>query len=111
MKAETENERAAWAAPLAAILSAITSLACCLPAAFLAALGAASASGVFASLRPWLLLVAAILLAVGFIQIYRGGKSCRRRSGWSVGLFWLAVAVFLAMLFFPQQIASLLARG
>lgn len=95
-------------APLLAILSTIGSLACCLPFAFLAAFGAASASAVFATLRPWLLVVSAVLLAIGFVQLYRGGKSCPRRSTMSVAVFWVAVIVFLAMLFFPQQVAGLL---
>ncbi len=104
-----ERTRKVYAAPLAAIVSAISSLACCLPLAFLGALGAASAGAVFTALRPWLLVLSGVLLAVGFLQLYREGKSCRRRSVASVVIFWIAVAVFLTMLFLPQQIASLLA--
>jgi hypothetical protein len=103
-----EKEKA-YAAPMAAILSAIGSLACCLPLAFLGALGAAGASAVLATLRPWLLVLSAVFLVIGFVRVYREGRSCRRRSIASVALFWIAVAVFLAMLFFPQQIAGLLA--
>lgn len=105
-----EKTRRIYAAPLAAILSALGSLACCLPVALLAAFGAASASAVFSALRPWFLAISAALLAVGFVQLYREGKSCRRRSRASIFIFWMAVAVFLVMLFFPQQIASLLAE-
>jgi hypothetical protein len=101
--------RKPYAASVMAILSALGSLACCLPFAFLAAFGAASASAVFAALRPWLLVLSAILLVIGFVQLYQGGKSCRRRSVASIAVFWVAVAVFLAMLFFPQQFAGLLA--
>ena len=106
---EVQEERKPWAASLAAILSAIGSLACCLPLALLAAFGAVGVSAVFAVLRPWLLAASAALLIIGFVQLYRGGKSCRRRSIASVAVFWIAVAVFLAMLLFPQQIAGLLA--
>jgi hypothetical protein len=98
-----------YAASVMAILSALASLSCCLPFAFLAAFGAASAGAVFAALRPWLLAVSAVLLVIGFLQLYRGGKSCRRRSVLSIAVFWVAVAVFLAMLFFPQEFAGLLA--
>lgn len=104
-----EDRRKAYATPVVAILSAIGSLACCLPLAFLGALGAAGVSAVFATLRPWLLVLSAALLVVGFIQLYREGRSCRRRSIASVVVFWIAVAIVLAMLFFPQQIATLLA--
>jgi len=103
---ETRNP---YAASVMAILSALGSLACCLPFAFLAAFGAASAGAVFAALRPWLLVLSGILLVIGFVQLYREGKSCRRRSFASIAIFWVAVVVFLAMLFFPQQFASLLA--
>ena len=105
------SERKAYAAPVAAVLSAIGSLACCLPLAFLGALGAAGASRFFAALRPWLLVLSAFLLAIGFVQVYRAGKSCRRRSTASVVIFWMAVVIFLALLLFPQQIAGLLAGG
>ena len=101
--------RKAYTASVMAILSALGSLACCLPFAFLAAFGAASASAVFATLRPWLLVLSAILLLIGFVQLYRRGKSCRRRSYASIAVFWMAVAIFLAMLFFPQEVAGLLA--
>ncbi len=80
-----------WAAPIAAILSALASLACCLPLVFLAALGAAGASGFFVFLRPWLLGLSTILLAVGFFQLYWGGQQCTRRSTGSVILFWAAI--------------------
>ena len=104
-----EEKRKPWAAPLTAILSSIGSLVCCLPLALLAAFGAAGASAVFANVRPWLLAASASLLIIGFVQLYRGGKSCRRRNIASVVVFWVAVAIFLATLFFPQQIADLLA--
>ncbi|MGH9351287.1 MAG: hypothetical protein ACRD2G_03870 [Terriglobia bacterium] len=96
-----------YAAPIVAIMGAIASLACCLPIAFLAALGAAGASAVFAAFGPWLLALSAIMLVIGFVQLYRA-RQCRRRNVASVTLFWIAVAIFLAMLFFPQQVASLL---
>ena len=68
-----------WAAPLAAVVSAFTSLACCLPLALLGALGTASASGFFAFLRPWLLGLSAVLLALGFFQLYRRGPMCQAK--------------------------------
>ena len=104
-----EEKNKPWAAALAGILTAVGSLICCLPLALLAALGVAGASAIFAVLRPLLLALSAALLSIGLVQLYRGGKSCRRRSIVSVVVFWIAVAIFLAMLFFPQQIAGLLA--
>lgn len=103
-----EKPKRGYVAPVAAIVSVIASVTCCLPLAFLAALGAAGTSAVFAVLRPWLLIVSACMLAVGFVQLYRERK-CSRRSAAGVALLWLAVGIFLAMLFFPQQVAGLLA--
>jgi hypothetical protein len=97
-----------YAAPIVSILSVIASVSCCLPLTFLAALGAAGASGVFAVLRPSLLVLSAAMLVIGFVQLYRQRK-CSRRSVPAVALLWVAVAIFLAMLFFPQQVAGLLA--
>jgi len=104
------RDRKAYAASVAALLSAISSLACCLPLPFLGALGAAGASAVFSALRPWLLVLSGVLLGTAFIQLYHHGKSCQRRNALSKAIFWLAVGIFLAMLFFPQEIAALLAR-
>jgi len=98
-----------WAAPSAAIVSALASVACCLPVAFLAALGSASVGAYIAPLRPWLLGLACVLLAVGFFQLYRGGRLCARRSTASVVLFWIALAAVLVLALFPQVVAGVLA--
>jgi hypothetical protein len=103
-----KKRRSVYAAPIVAILSVIAPVTCCLPLTFLAALGAAGASSVFAALRPWLLALSAGMLAVGFVQLYRQ-RNCSRRSTVGVALLWIAVTIFLAMLFFPQQVAGLLA--
>ena len=97
-------------APAAAVLAALSALACCLPFGMVGALGLASISVWIAPLRPWLLGVAVLLLVVGFWQIYRRGNQCRtRRSTASVGLFWLAVIVVVLVTIFPQVIANWLA--
>ncbi len=98
-----DEKRKAYTAPVLAILSAIGSLACCLPFAFLAAFGAASAAAMFAALRPWLLALSAVLLVMGFVQLYRGGATCRRRSALSVTVVWIVMGIFLAMLFFRSR--------
>ena len=98
------------AAPAAAILAALSALACCLPFGIVGALGLASISVRIAPLRPWLLSAAVLLLVLGFWQIYRRGKQCSaRRSRTCVALFWVAVAVVVLVTIFPQLIANLLA--
>lgn len=99
----------AVSASLAAIFSALATIACCLPLGFAAALGAGAASAFFGTLRPWLLGLSVVLLGVGFWQ-QRRAKQCALR-GRFVGrvLLWAAVIVVLGMILFPQQIAGFIA--
>ena len=94
---------------MVAVIAALSPLACCLPFAFLGALGLAGASVRLQSLRPWLLVSAAILLGIGFIQLYVRRNQCQKRSPLSIALFWAAALIVLLVIVFPQVIASLLA--
>lgn len=96
------------ATPVAAAVAAVSTLACCLPFSFVGALGIAGLSVFAAKYRLWLIGAAVVLLIVGALQVYRK-NSCERRSRVSVVTFWAAVAVVVAVFFFPQLIASLLA--
>lgn len=97
------------ATPVAAVIAALSTLACCLPFAFVGALGLAGASMRLQAIRPWLLASSAILLGVGFIQLYVCRNQCQRRSTLSIALFWCAVVIVLLVIVFPQLIASLIA--
>jgi hypothetical protein len=95
-------------APLAAALSALATLACCLPLGIAGAVGALGLSAVVTSLRPWLIVASVVLLGIGCWQMYRGQRTCRR-SRLSRILFGLSAAVVLSVIIFPQQIANLIA--
>jgi len=97
------------ATPVAAVVAALSTLACCLPLTFLGALGLAGASVRLQLARPWLLAGAGILLVLGFIQLYVRRNQCQKRSPLSVTLFWIAATVVLLVILFPQLIASLIA--
>lgn len=97
------------ATPVAAVIAAISTLACCLPLGFLGALGLASLSVWARSYGSWFLGLSAALLVLGFVQLYRGRSECRKRSPVSIALFWVAVAIVLLIALFPQVIASLAA--
>jgi fucose 4-O-acetylase-like acetyltransferase len=98
-------------ASVAAIVSAVATIGCCLPLAFVAALGAGAASAFFATVRPWLLGLSVVFIGVGFWQQYRA-KQCSIRGKLVGKIFlWAAVVVVVAMILFPQQIAGLLAGG
>jgi hypothetical protein len=97
------------ATPVAAVIAVLTTLSCCLPLTFLGALGLAGASVRLQSLRPWLLVSAAILLGFGFIQLYVRRNQCQRGSPLSIALFWGAAVIVLLVILLPQLIASLIA--
>ena|SRR5205809_901387 len=96
-------------APVAAAVSAIATLACCLPLGIAGAVGALGLSVALAALRPWLIGLAVILLGFGSWQLYRGQRSCQRRSRLSFVLFGLSAAVVLAVIVFPQKLAEIMA--
>jgi len=96
-------------AALGAIASALASLSCCLPLGFVAALGTGASSAFLTALRPWRLGLAVALLGVGFWQ-QRRARQCHVKGRWLGTLvLWLAVAVVVAMLLLPQQVAALVA--
>jgi hypothetical protein len=66
--------------PVVAAIAALSTLACCLPLSFLAAVGLAGASARLQSFRPSLLGSAAVLLGIGFIQLYFRRNQCHMRS-------------------------------
>jgi hypothetical protein len=95
-------------APAAAIVAALSTLACCVPLGFLGALGFASLSVWAQPLRPWLIGASVVFLGVGFGQLYFR-KACTKRSVTSIVLFWFAALVVILVLLFPQVIASVIA--
>ena len=103
------KQSAGICASLAAMVSSLATITCCLPLGFAAALGAGAASAFFAALRPWLLALSVVMLGLGFWQQHRA-KQCDVR-GRLVGnvLLWAAVIVVLGMTLFPQRIAGFIA--
>jgi hypothetical protein len=96
-------------ASVAAVLSSLLTLGCCLPLPFLGAAGAAGASVFLAGARPWLLGLSIILLGLGFFHVYRGMHCRARQSKTAIALLALATVVVVLLLLFPQVIASVLA--
>lgn len=103
------KQGAGVSASLAAIVSSVATISCCLPIGFAAALGAGAASAFVTTLRPWLLGLSIVLLGFGFWQQYCA-KQCAIR-GRLLGnvLLWAAVVVVLGMILFPQEIAAVIA--
>jgi hypothetical protein len=96
-------------ASLAAILSSVATISCCLPLGFAAALGAGTASAFLTTLRPWFLGLSIVLLGFGFWQQRRAKQCAMRGRLLSNVLLWAAVVVVLGMILFPQEIAAFIA--
>src|SRR6516165_3057805 len=95
-------------APAAAIVAALSTLACCLPLGFLGAVGLAGLSLWARQYSRWLLFASIAFLCIGSVQLYFR-KSCAKRNTASLVLFWTAVVVVILVALFPQLIATLLA--
>jgi hypothetical protein len=97
-------------APLAAVIAALSTVVCCLPLGFAAAAGAAGLGVVLEPLRLWLLALSLTLLAIGFVQLSRSRATChRRRSSTSLIVLLFSGMIVLAVMLFPQAVASFLA--
>lgn len=103
-----EVRAAAVFAPMAAVISAMAALACCLPWGIAAGLGALGLSAFFARYQPEFLLIPLVLLGVGLVQVLRRGRTCRRRSRIEIALWGIAAAMVLAVILFPQWVAGFL---
>lgn len=113
-------ERAGLLAAGASVLAAVASSACCWLPLLLIALGA-SAGGVAATFeryRPVFLVVAPLLLALGFYLLYVRKPTCRPDSTCAAPnpkirrlsrvMFWVATILVVAFAFFPKYVGLLL---
>ena len=96
-------------APVAAVVGAISSVACCLPFGIAAAAGTAGLGMVLEPFRPYLMAASGALILFGVWQLYRRGASCQRRSRTSIVVFWICAVVGALMMIAPQIVASFLA--
>lgn len=108
--------RARIGSTIGAMLAALLASACCWLPLVLVGGGASAAgvAGVFESLRPYLLVVTAVMLGVGFFLTYRRRETCGPdgQCGEPAGRglsrlgIWLATAAALVFVFVPDIIGS-----
>lgn len=96
-------------APVAAVVSAISYMACCLPFGIAAAAGTAGLGLVLEPIRPYLLAASGGLILFGIWQLYRRGSTCPRRSRISIVIIWICAAVVALLMMAPQILANFLA--
>lgn len=96
-------------APVAAAVSALATLACCLPIAFAAGTAIAGLAVVAGAYRWWFLGASAALLLVGGVQLVRVRRACATRRTGSVVMLALCAVIVALVVAFPQLIAGLIA--
>lgn len=92
-------------APVTAVVSALASLACCLPWGIAGLLGAFGIGMSLERHRPWLITLSVILLTFGGYSLIQTTRSCRRvRVGPTILIVFCMVLV-LAIAAFPDWVA------
>jgi hypothetical protein len=98
------------ATPVAAAVTALSTLLCCIPVSFAAAVATTSIGLFVASHQGWFLAASAGLIVLGLVQLRRARATCstaRRRT--STALLMVSAAIVAAVALFPQLVASLMA--
>jgi hypothetical protein len=95
--------------PVAAALTSLATLVCCLPMGFAAAAATASLSIVVATYQRWFLGASVILLFVGLMQLHRVQRTCTTRPYGSMVVFGVSAVIVLMVVLFPQVLAGIVA--
>ena len=96
-------------APVAAAMTGLGTLVCCVPVGFAAAAVSASLSAVVARFQPWFLGASVLLLLVGVAQLRQTQRTCATRQYSSLVVLSVSTAIVLLVIFFPQVIAGMMA--
>ena len=94
--------------PVLGALSAVGTLACCLPVTGAALLGMGGLLGAMAQYQEWLLPMAGMCLLLSGGLIWRTRRVCHRTSKISIVILALSAAVVGLVVFFPQVVAGFL---
>src|SRR5262245_38067695 len=95
--------------PAAAAITALSSLACCLPLSLSAAAGIATLGIVLKPYRVALIAVSIVFLAIGTYQHYQFKRSCRKNSVGGIVVLVLSGIIVIGVSLFLQVIAVVLA--
>jgi hypothetical protein len=94
--------------PILAAVSAVATLACCLPVAATTLFGVGGILAVVGQYQAWLLPISGLLLGVGGVQMWRSRRVCQRTSAASLIILLVSAAIVSLVAFFPQTVAGLL---
>jgi hypothetical protein len=103
------------AAALSAVGSVLAAATCCLPVLpFVLAAGTASSASFLSSyvsaLRPYLLAVSVVFIALGFYQSRRASRCDCKSSILSQVVLWLSALIVAISILLPQAFADLVER-
>lgn len=109
------SSKGALAAAVSAVGSVLAALTCCLPVLpFVVAAGTASGARFFSSyigaLRPYLLGVSVLFIALGFYQSRRATRCHGKPSLLSQVVLWLSALIVAISILLPQAFADLVER-
>jgi hypothetical protein len=96
-------------APVAGALSALATLACCLPIAVAAGAATTSLAMVAGSHRWWFLGASTVLLITGAVQLVGVRRACSTRGSVSMIVLAASAGIVVLVVLFPQLLASLIA--
>jgi hypothetical protein len=97
------------AAPIAAALTSLTTLVCCIPLGFATGAAMASLGMVVATYQRWFLGVSVVLLVVGIVQLQRMQRTCATRPYASIVVLILSAFIVSLVVLFPQVVAEIVA--
>ncbi len=109
------SSKGALAAALSAVGSVLAALTCCLPVLpFVLAAETASSASFLAryvgALRPYLLAVSVLFIALGFYQSRRATQCNCKPSVLSQVVLWLSALIVAISILLPQAFADLVER-
>ena len=109
------SSKGALAAALSAVGSVLAATTCCLPVLpFVLAAGTASAatflSTYISALRPYLLAVSVLFIALGFYQSRRATQCNCKPSVLSQVVLWVSALIVAISILLPQAFADLMER-
>ena len=91
---------------LAAVGSVLTATTCCLPfGTILIATGLAGVARFVDAVRPWIMGISILLLALAFYQAYNR-RYCERRGKLTLAALWIASLAVVGLLVFPIAYAT-----
>lgn len=96
--------------PVLAAVSAVATLACCLPIGGATLLGVGAALAAASRYQQWMLPLSGLLLVVGGAFSWRSRRICHRTSRVSVSILVVSGTVVALVWLFPQTIAGLFAN-